>query len=198
MNVIQIDAGARARARGTQGITPENLNASNAVLNKLRPIRRAAKAAKPGLSRDKVTLVHVAKQQVGLAEDLYRAMLMDVAGVSSSKDLTLDRFLRVMQRFERLGFKRQFSPPARADQAPRIGMATPAQMDYIRGLWAQWSGHADEAAMTAWIENKYHVSALRFLDVVRAQKAIEGLKAMHARKAAKQLAPKAATTEQTT
>lgn len=184
MNVIQINAGARARARGTPGITSENLIASNALLNKVRPIRRAAKAAKPGLSRDKVTLVHVAKQQVGLAEDLYRAMLMEVAGVSRSKDLSLEGFLRVMQRFERLGFKRQFSPPARSDQAPRIGMATSAQMDYIRGLWAQWSGQADEAAMTAWIERKYHVSAIRFLDATRASKAIEGLKVMNSRKAA--------------
>ncbi|OGA99439.1 MAG: hypothetical protein A3E25_17855 [Burkholderiales bacterium RIFCSPHIGHO2_12_FULL_69_20] len=135
------------------------------------------------MSRDKIALIHVARRELRLDEDLYRAILRDVAGVASSKDLTEAGFLALMARFERSGFKGQpGAAPAKPEPlSERFGMATAAQLAYIRGLWAQWLGRPDEAALTRWVENKYHVSAIRFMDVVRAQKAIEGLKRMVAR-----------------
>ena len=41
--------------------------------------------------------------------------------------------------------------------------------------------NATSAAMVAWIEKKFHASALRFLGERQASNAIEGLKAMRAR-----------------
>lgn len=183
MNVIQISPGAREVARSYPGATSPRSNASHAVSNGLKRTRKAAKPARAGLSRDKIALIHVARRELRLDEDLYRAILRDVAGVASSKDLTEAGFLALMARFERSGFKGQpGAAPAKPEPlSERFGMATAAQLAYIRGLWAQWLGRPDEAALTRWVENKYHVSAIRFMDVVRAQKAIEGLKRMVAR-----------------
>jgi phage gp16-like protein len=49
-------------------------------------------------------LIHVAKGQLGMSEDDYRAMLGSV-GVTSSKDLDHMQFEDLMKRFEAGGFK---------------------------------------------------------------------------------------------
>ena len=77
-------------------------------------------------------------------------------------------------------------------------MATPAQVDTIRGMWRTWYEGSDEASARAlrhWLEGHYHITDLRFCDVTAAQKALEGLKAMNARK---RRAAKASATSTTT
>jgi len=130
------------------------------------------------LSKDKLALIHVARQQVGMVEEDYRALLRAVGGVESAKNLSAAGFLAIMNRFAQLGF---VSTHARAGFGQRTGMATPEQVAHIRDMWRQWRGQDDDAALNRWLENKYGVSALRFADVVKAQKAIEGLKAMLSR-----------------
>ncbi|MDI3480808.1 MAG: hypothetical protein PWQ97_463 [Tepidanaerobacteraceae bacterium] len=51
------------------------------------------------------SLIHLAKNQLGLDDDTYREILMQEAGVNSSKDLTNDSFEKVLKRFKFLGFK---------------------------------------------------------------------------------------------
>lgn len=177
MNVVQIEPGARAGARAYQGGTPGDSNACGARQTAFKR-GRAAPVKACGLPRDKIALIHVARRDLDMAEDVYRGILREVAGVASSKDLTESGFLAVMARFQRLGFQGRPAP-----LGERIGMATDAQLSYIRGLWAQWLGHPGETELTTWLEQKFHVSAIRFLDVVSAQKAIEGLKRMVERKA---------------
>lgn len=130
------------------------------------------------LSKDKLALIHVARQQVSMAEEDYRAMLLAVAGVESAKDLSSVGFRAVMNRFGQLGF---VSTHPQAGFVRRTGMATPEQVTRVRDMWRQWHGQDDDAALNRWLEKKYGVSALRFADVVKAQKAIEGLKAMLSR-----------------
>jgi hypothetical protein len=172
MNTAQINPGACEGALGYPGATRARSNASNAGSNVFKR-QGAAVAPKPaGIGREKLALVHVARRDLELEEDIYRATLLDVAGVKSSRDLDQAGFLKVMARFESMGFR------SRPNLGDREGFATPKQLDYIQGLFRQWLGREDDAALTAWIDKRYHVSALRFLDVVRAQKAIEGLKKM--------------------
>lgn len=73
-------------------------------------------------------LVHVAKAQLGLSEEDYRAVLASV-GVQSSKDLNYVQFEEVMKRFEAGGFtpkarnrpaKRFRKPPAEDPRAPLL------------------------------------------------------------------------------
>lgn len=148
-----------------------------------------ATKAKP-LTREQIAIVHVAAHRLRMSNEEYRALLMGVAGVNSSRGLDEAGFRAVMRRFEQLGFTHG-KPKAVAQTAPgygeREGMATPAQVQLIRKLWNVWTqGQGDasdsERALNRWLEGRYHVSNLRFLDVVTAQKALEGLKAMTQRK----------------
>lgn len=147
------------------------------------------------VSRQQIALIHVAAHQLGMSDADYRALLMGAAGVRSASDLDAAGFEAVMRRFEALGFakgkaRRAGAPaiapaPVPLQYGERWGMATPAQVDTIRGMWRTWYEGSDEASARAlrhWLETHYHVTDLRFCDVATAQKAIEGLKAMNARK----------------
>ena len=147
------------------------------------------------VTKAQIALVHVAAHQLGMGDDEYRAMLHGAAGVRSASGLDAAGFEAVMRRFEALGFAkgqaRRAGVPATApapvppQYGERRGMATPAQVDTIRGMWRTWYEGSDEASARAlrhWLEGHYHVSDLRFCDVATAQKAIEGLKAMSGRK----------------
>ncbi|WP_165669339.1 gp16 family protein [Metapseudomonas otitidis] len=57
-------------------------------------------AKRPGL-----TLIQIARRQLDMDDDAYRAMLMRTAGVESSKALTPRQIGRVLAELERLGFK---------------------------------------------------------------------------------------------
>lgn len=168
-------------AGGTPGANPPGLNASKQVS------KRSGGGHKPQLRRAHIALVHVAKHQVGMAEDIYRAMLLELGGVASSTELDLAGFVAVMDRFKTLGFVNSKGlVPGAIDSSTRLeGMASAKQLALVRGLWQRWHGTADARALRHWLEGRYRVSDLRFADAVTAQKAIEGLKAMLARKPAK-------------
>lgn len=143
------------------------------------------------LSREKIALIHIAAHQLGMPDPDYRALLMSTAGVNSSRGLDEAGFRAVMLRMEKLGFSHgkpnaQQQAKPQAKPAPqfgrRDGMASPAQVQAIRTLWVRWHGSDDARALGRWLERSYGVSDLRFVDVVTAQKGIEGLKAMLRRK----------------
>jgi phage gp16-like protein len=49
--------------------------------------------------------IHLAKKQLGLDDDTYRALLECVTGLTSSKDMTHEQRNLVLAEFARLGFK---------------------------------------------------------------------------------------------
>lgn len=132
-----------------------------------------------GISREKLSLIHVAKAKLGMAEEDYRAQLRDMAGVDSAAALDDAGFERLMQRFEALGFQ---SNRAKRGYGRRPGMATPAQVEYIRHLWTEYTGGDNEASLNHWLEHSFGVTALRFVDEDVAGDALTALKAMVARR----------------
>lgn len=68
--------------------------------------------------------IHIAKSQLGLDEDTYRALLRRVAGVSSAKDLAPRQIGRVLAEFERLGWKPKAKPQGRARPNPAARRTT--------------------------------------------------------------------------
>lgn len=132
------------------------------------------------LPREKIAIVHIAAQKLNMSDADYRALLLSTAGVNSSRGLNEAGFRAVMLRFEKLGFTH--GKPKVPQYGRRDGMATPAQVVYIRKLWARWHGFDDARAMGHWLDRTFHVSDLRFVDHVTAQKAITGLKAMVGKK----------------
>ena len=114
-----------------------------------------------------------------MTDEDYRALLRQTAGACSSKELDEEGFERVMQRFEVLGFK---STRRRHAYGDRPGMATQAQVDFIRQLWKQYTGGDNEAGLNHWLAHYFGVSALRFVDTNVAHQAIVALKSMVKRK----------------
>lgn len=49
--------------------------------------------------------IHIAKKELGLDDDTYRDMLMQVAGVSSAADLTATGRAKVLEHLKKIGFK---------------------------------------------------------------------------------------------
>lgn len=49
--------------------------------------------------------IHIAKVQLALEEDTYRALLLQVTGKTSSKDLTWQGRKALLEHFKKLGFK---------------------------------------------------------------------------------------------
>lgn len=89
--------------------------------------------------------IHIAKKQLGLDDDTYRAMLQQHGGVTSSKDLTPLGAAKVLQHLERSGFKPKASPDKRpkpaAGRAALVGKIE-AQLASAGRPWAYVHGMA--------------------------------------------------------
>jgi len=92
------------------------------------------------ISKSKIALIHVAKDKLGLDRWEYEQILA-AAGVTSSTDLYEDGFRVVMSKFKELGFE---SVSKYRKPAPRrtLGGATLSQIDKIKYLWRDITGHA--------------------------------------------------------
>jgi phage gp16-like protein len=129
------------------------------------------------ISKERKAVIHVAKSQLAMTDEDYRALLLRAAGVGSSSELDDAGFTKLMSEFERLGFR---SAKSRTQATHRKGMATPAQIGKIRALWKSYSGNDDELRMGHWLEKTFHVSNVRFLEDWRAGKVIAVLEKMAA------------------
>ena len=129
------------------------------------------------ISNERKSVIHVAKAQLAMRDEDYRALLLRAAGVRSSSELDDAGFTKLMSEFERLGFR---SARSKTQATHREGMATPAQIGRIRALWKAYSGNDDELRMGHWLEKTFHVSNLRFLEDFRAGKVIAVLEKMAA------------------
>jgi phage gp16-like protein len=77
-------------------------------------------------------VINIAKAQLGLDEDTYRAVLLRVTGVSSLRAMTDRQKLDVVEEMKRLGFKVQ----VRGRRLP------PSVKPYVRLIHALWSSCA--------------------------------------------------------
>lgn len=61
--------------------------------------------AKPDYKTRELAKIHIAKKALAMDDDTYRDMLNQVAGVSSSKDLTATGRAKVLEHLKQIGFK---------------------------------------------------------------------------------------------
>ena len=85
------------------------------------------------ISKAILSKIHIAKQQLGLEDDTYRALLARVSGVQSAKDLTDKQASMVLKEFERLGFKPM---PSKTKGKPHNFDALPNQIKKIEAVLA--------------------------------------------------------------
>ena len=129
------------------------------------------------------TLIHVAKKQLGLDEDIYRSKLKNITGKTSTKDMSEDERQQVLTVFRNEGFQR-------APSAPRTNRRAKLTGRYAGKLQALWIAcynlgivaNRDDAALLAFGKRQTGIDHVRFLKFGDdAQKAIEALKGWMAR-----------------
>lgn len=89
--------------------------------------------------------IHVAKKQLAMEDDAYRAMLQSVAGVRSAKDLTVTQAEKVLAHLRKCGF----TPAPKFGRRPTPPRDRQALVSKIEALLAEakrpWS-YADALA----------------------------------------------------
>ncbi len=123
-----------------------------------------------------IAAIHVARKQLDLDDDVYRAKLVAITGKSSTKDMTEAERLQVLDAFRKVGFQ-----PASGRVAGRRQL-TGRYAKKLQALWiAGWNlglvKERDDKAMLAFVKHQTGLDDTRFLhhpDDGRA--AIEGLK----------------------
>lgn len=125
----------------------------------------------------RLALIHTAKRALKMTDEDYRVLLVRVAGVKSSSELTLEGFNAVMAEFNRLGFtstKTKRKPKGAGGAAPN--RPTPSQWRLIedRAKRVGYEG-LEDPRFIAWVKPRGKVEHPRFLDQEGAQRIIGAL-----------------------
>lgn len=139
--------------------------------------------------------IHVLKGLLKLQEDDYRALLVNLVGKSSCKDMTMPEQVKVRTHMDKLAQRMGVQKPGRAAQ-PKGAGAVCEDRPQVRKLKAMWwalanvdaverpeSASACLAAVEAWAKRQASAGkigpfdALRFADSYQLNKLIEEMKA---------------------
>ena len=125
--------------------------------------------------------IHIARKDLGLAEEDYRAILLRVAGADSAAKLTPAAHEQILAEFQRLGWK-----PAFKDQAGAAKRSAKPGVRLIFGLWTECGrrgivNDGSRQALLAFVERQTGVAQPDWLTPQQVNKVVEGLKAMIAR-----------------
>ncbi|HDR9585248.1 TPA: regulatory protein GemA [Burkholderia stabilis] len=144
------------------------------------------------ISKGTLARIHVAKTQLGMDDETYRAMLRSVAGVDSARNLSPTGATTVLKHLERSGF-RPTTParPARpASHRPAARRSADDQHDErwskARALWTALAaaGHVrvdTDAALLSYVKRQTGVEQWRWLNGYQINAVIESLKKWVAR-----------------
>ncbi|OBS10808.1 gp16 family protein [Acidihalobacter prosperus] len=138
-----------------------------------RRLEAAATKSKPKAKRvdrrrnAQLAKIHIARQQLGMDEETYRAMLQRIAGVTSAKALTPTGIGRVLEHLRSIGFKDKNA------RRPNPHISREAQIGKIEALLADagrpW-GYADAIA-----KRVCQIDAVAFCNGDQLQKIIAAL-----------------------
>lgn len=133
-----------------------------------------------GLDRKKlIQLIHIAKSQLHLDDDTYRAMLTAQTGKNSTKNMTLAELRTVFEDLKTKGFK---TTPAKSTKFKRdSSMAGDNQSKLIRHLWLSLHALGEvrdprESALANYVKRQTGVQFLQWLTMSQASTVIESLK----------------------
>lgn len=136
--------------------------------------------------------IHVAKKQLGLDEDTYRAVLVRAGGQASAKGMSEAQLGRVLEEFKRLGFKpapplsgKPLAGPRATLKASSNGRRKALEGKFAPKLQALWIAgwnlgivrNRDDKALLAFVKRQTGLDHTRFLHHAEdAAKAIEAIK----------------------
>lgn len=121
-----------------------------------------------------IQLIHVAKSKLQMSDGDYRALLNGVGGKASSAELTVAELEQVLRAMKSLGFTVKKLPVTDLDR----GLASDAQLAYIKGMWELVSREKTERSLNRFVRRITGAVHLRFLNVYSAQKVTLALRSM--------------------
>lgn len=134
-------------------------------------------AESPDVRRRELAMIHIAKQQLGMEEDSYRAILWTIARVESAADLDWAGRKQLLDHMKKCGFK-PTPPKAKGKDRP---LATSPQAQMVRGMWLELHAAGivkdpSEQALTKWVKRMTGVDSLSWLKPAQMNLVIESLK----------------------
>jgi phage-related protein len=130
--------------------------------------------------RTELAAIHIAKKDLALTDDSYRAIVWRFSGEKSDSAGALDTTQRraLLDHFRGLGFERK-KQPARAGKRP---MAFSPLASKIRALWLSLYhlGEVEspkEESIAAFVQRQTGVEALQWIDIDKADVVIRALRA---------------------
>ncbi|RYB02037.1 regulatory protein GemA [Lichenibacterium ramalinae] len=139
------------------------------------------KAERRTIKPGQLKTLGMARKVTEISDFSYYRLIQRYSGVNSASDLDDRGYELSILCLEGMGFSTPGLDTTDPGLAGRPGFASPRQVALVQTLWAEWAGNTDAAALNAWLERYYRVSALRFLSAANASKAITALKAMKSR-----------------
>ena len=128
-----------------------------------------------------LAIIHLAKKQTGLTDELYRALLLGAAGVSSSALITTDeQFHAIMEAFKLIGFVKVQNK--NKSYHTDFWRCTKEQRSKIEVLWYTIANNTTEQALRAFASRIAHVDSFTWLSPPLATKVILALRAMAVKK----------------
>lgn len=118
-----------------------------------------------------IAKIHIAKQQLGMDDDTYRAMLQAVAGVRSAKGLSVAGASAVLQHLQRCGWKPKPAKKAGRKPTPPAGRRT--VISKVEALLAEAKRPWDYAHAMAL--RMFQVEKVDWLDDQQLQKLLAAL-----------------------
>jgi phage gp16-like protein len=125
-----------------------------------------------------IKLIHVARRELCMDDDIYRLMLAGMTGLdgaTSSANLSVPNLLRVLEQLKQRGFK------VRPNKTQKRPLADDEQSKKIRSLWLTLHDlgavrDPSEAALAKFVLSMTKVAALQWLTATQASRVIENLK----------------------
>ena len=131
-----------------------------------------------------IRLIHVAKRDLSMDDDTYRAILLRIGKKASSADLTIPELEKVLEHLKRSGFKvrsKSKSAPKPEQAKPSRPLAQDLESKKIRALWLFLHElgavkNPSEEALAAYVKRIAGVDALQWISGEQAETLIETLK----------------------
>ena len=124
-----------------------------------------------------IPLINIGKAKMGMGDDAYRAFLVGVTDKTSCADMTVRQLETALRAMRKHGFE----PAPRRVKPEEKGLASLAQLEYIKGMWAKCARNKSDKALLAFVNRIAKVKTLRFLCPASAQKVILALRDMMAK-----------------
>ena len=146
----------------------------------------APKFAPNPAARGMLAKLHIARKELGLAEDDYRAVLLRATGKSSAKAMSLAELDAALTEFGRLGWTPTVATRSGSDLKAGRGAPRPADHPSARKARSLWISlynlaavrNGSEAALEAFAARQLRVERMQWADQAKCYKLIEALKAM--------------------